>query len=384
MLRRWARWIALECIDFPVTLSLCLVYVGLFAGMAVWQGGFHAGRFHGVLGWLSIDLETLVDFGAIEVKLILEQGEIWRLVTATLLHGSVPHVVLNVLALYQLGRIIEDWYGGSIVLLLHLVLGLVGSVASLWVHRWLPQLVQVGGSGAIFGFCAYLAAATYFDEQERNGPLFRALVWSLFIGFGLGHLLGADNAAHAGGAVAGGVVGCFDDLLRREVLRRRWRSVLGVASVAVFLVAFALDARAFELRVQREAARRAEHARRVRQFLEAREQEALKAAAARQFTYIIEHAARSLNEPDPAPLDRRLDRARHLEDLAERIKDPQAVDYILDVVRLLRVDSDEDYMAPKHLRDVIREIQTRRQRPSPPPAERVDDGPDGAHEPPAR
>lgn len=382
MVRRWARWIAYECVDFPVTLSLCLVYVGLFAGMAVWQGGFHAGRFHGFLGWLSIDLQTLIDFGAIEVDLILRQGELWRLATATLLHGSVPHVVLNVLALYQLGRIIEDWYGGGVVLFLHLVLGLVGSVVSLWVHRWLPALVQVGGSGAIFGFCAYLAAATYFDEHERSGPLFRALVWTLFIGFGLGHLLGADNAAHAGGAVAGGVVGCFDDLLKREVLRRRWRALLGLASVAVFVVAFAFDARAFESRIQREAARRALQQRELQKFLEAREQEALKAAAARHFTHIIQHAARSLSEPDPAPLDRRLDRARHLENLAARINDPQAVDYIRDVVELLRVDSDEDYMAPDHLRDVIREIQTRRTRPVPPPADR-DDESDAADAPPA-
>ena len=41
----------------------------------------------------------------------LAHGEYWRLITSTFVHFSVLHLVLNLIAMYQLGTMVESWYG---------------------------------------------------------------------------------------------------------------------------------------------------------------------------------------------------------------------------------------------------------------------------------
>ena len=243
-MQKFWRVVVVEIRDFPVTIALCVIYLSLFIFMAVSQGRLQTGQ--GPLAFFGLSIDTLVDFGAVDGKLVLNEHQWWRLITATFLHGSIPHVVLNVLALYQLGRIIEDWYGGSTLVLLHVLLGLAGSLISLWLHRMMPgRVVQVGGSGAIFGFCAFLLVATFFDDHEESPLLLRSLAMALLIGFGMGYLLGADNAAHLGGALAGTVMGTFDNIFKREFMPRLVARLLGILSMGVVIVSFSFGARAY-------------------------------------------------------------------------------------------------------------------------------------------
>ena len=136
-------------------------------------------------------------------------GEWWRLFTSMFIHFGLPHLVFNMLALGMFGPIVERLYGSVNYLLVYVVAGIGGGLASV---AWQPTINSAGASGAIFGVLGALLAA-----QLRAGDTFptdilrplrtTALLFlgaSLYAGF---KLQGIDNAAHLGGAVSGFMVG---------------------------------------------------------------------------------------------------------------------------------------------------------------------------------
>ena len=157
---------------------------------------------------MQIASPVLLTLGANHAPLVM-QGEVWRLVAAMFLHGSVLHIGFNMFALYQAGQIVERLFGAPGFLLLYFAAGIAGSVASMW---WNPQAVSVGASGAIFG--VYGALLAYTRAQPGSMPMsvfaqIRSLTtafigFSLFAGFALP---GIDNGAHVGGLLAGMAIG---------------------------------------------------------------------------------------------------------------------------------------------------------------------------------
>src|SRR5439155_11436932 len=75
------------------------------------------------------------------------RGEYWRLMSATLLHGSLDHLVGNAIALFILGMVCEHAFGRGQLVVLYVASGLTGSLASLMTSPG----PSVGASGAIFG-----------------------------------------------------------------------------------------------------------------------------------------------------------------------------------------------------------------------------------------
>jgi membrane associated rhomboid family serine protease len=86
-------------------------------------------------------------------------GEWWRLITAAFLHYGPFHLLLNMLALYWFGSLLEQRIGSGRFLLLYLVSGLAGSAGAL---LWSPLVPTVGASGAIFGI---LGAGLVLEQQ---------------------------------------------------------------------------------------------------------------------------------------------------------------------------------------------------------------------------
>jgi rhomboid protease GluP len=75
-------------------------------------------------------------------------GEWWRLFTSVFIHFSIAHLVLNMIALVMFGPLVERLYGSVNYLLIYLLAGIAGSLASL---SWRPEINSAGASGAIFG-----------------------------------------------------------------------------------------------------------------------------------------------------------------------------------------------------------------------------------------
>ena len=145
------------------------------------------------------------------VKPAVSAGEYWRLLTVTLVHANVLHLLMNMYALWIVGPLAEALYGRAAYLAIYLLAGVGGSIGS-YLFVAAPS---VGASGAIFGLFGLVFAATYFHK-----PLLRAqaraitsqigilIVLNLVIGFGIGGFgIAIDNAAHVGGLLVGGWLG---------------------------------------------------------------------------------------------------------------------------------------------------------------------------------
>ena len=134
----------------------------------------------------------------------VDHGEWWRIVTAAFLHGGVLHILFNMIALAQVGTVIELTFGGARMLALYTVSLLVAGLSVLVFNYSVPTL---GASGAVFGLFGALLALGL-----RRGPAGRVLVRqcagiiviNLVYGFAAA---GISNAAHLGGLIAGFLIG---------------------------------------------------------------------------------------------------------------------------------------------------------------------------------
>lgn len=105
--------------------------------------------------------ETLLRLGAKESYLIVVENEIWRLVSPMVLHAGLIHYVLNMLALWYVGKAIELIHGHFQAVLLFVVPAIGGTILSAIV---LPQYITVGASGGILGFIGACISGEYFAK----------------------------------------------------------------------------------------------------------------------------------------------------------------------------------------------------------------------------
>ncbi len=162
-----------------VTRAILVICVGIFA--------------------LSLVLGSFaMAFGMIPAA--IAQGEWWRLITSTLLHGSILHLLFNMYALYWLGPQLELSLGHSRFAALYILSALGGSVASYWFSD--INTVSVGASGAIFGL---ITATIVIGRQMRTdvSQLVVLLGINVVIGFAQP---GIDWRAHFGGAITGAAI----------------------------------------------------------------------------------------------------------------------------------------------------------------------------------
>lgn len=129
-------------------------------------------------------------------------NEWWRLLTAPLLHGSMLHLVMNGMAMLALAQLMERlaprWWVGAV----WLAGALAGGLASaLW-----NVYPSVGASG---GIVAMMAFVWMLGWRWQDPALRTAMQQALLLTLGLGLLLSdlIDNAAHAGGLLAGLTLG---------------------------------------------------------------------------------------------------------------------------------------------------------------------------------
>jgi rhomboid protease GluP len=124
-------------------------------------------------------------------------------------------------------------------LLLYLLCGALGFCATVW---WRGELARsVGASGAIFGLLGAFIGALIIRRNPGWQRVFTSnLIMALMLGFMFPQV---DNAAHAGGFVAGIVLGILLELERQP--RRRDRLVAALAGLGALaaVAAIVLSAR---------------------------------------------------------------------------------------------------------------------------------------------
>lgn len=159
--------------------------------------------------------ESIIAAGAL-VRDRVMQGEWWRLLSATVLHGNAQHLISNAVSLYILGMASEHAYGTRPMLLIYLASGVAGSLLSIAMGPG----PSVGASGAIFGLMGAVMVLFWKHHHEllvrdkRIGIVIAA--WALFtIITGLIEPM-IDNAGHVGGLIGGAVIA---GLVRPSIVR---------------------------------------------------------------------------------------------------------------------------------------------------------------------
>jgi rhomboid protease GluP len=167
--------------------------------------------------------EQIFLWGALHPPDVLENGELYRLVSSMFLHASVfgargtivvqnsLHIIFNMYILYAVGTQIERLFGHVRFFLVYLLGGLAGSVLSVVLSD--ANVYSVGASGAVF---AILAAEFVYLYQHRKllGAQGRAQMRGLVIMAVFNLLFGAlsgvsgaalriDNWGHIGGMIGG-------------------------------------------------------------------------------------------------------------------------------------------------------------------------------------
>lgn len=163
----------------------------------------------------------------------MQQGRWWTIVTAVFLHGSLLHLLFNMVFLRQYLPNVVALYGQARAWVIFVVAGTIGFAVS----NLAAGVPTIGASGALFGL---LAALIVYGRRTHQHAVANQLWMSAAVMFGFGFLMpSVNNWAHAGG-FAGGFVAA-------EALsfsgRRESRLLLGLAwgSALLVVTAFALQ-----------------------------------------------------------------------------------------------------------------------------------------------
>jgi membrane associated rhomboid family serine protease len=156
-----------------------------------------------VTGALS-DPFRLWSFGANSYPLV-KNGELFRLATANLLHGSVPHILFNLLALLNLGLFLEPLLGRWRFLSLFLVSALAGAASSAFVGH---HVLALGASTGIAGLIGvYVLILWRWPHRLPRRPTKWNWIWlALSLLYPSLVFDNIDNMAHLGGFLAGFVL----------------------------------------------------------------------------------------------------------------------------------------------------------------------------------
>ncbi len=184
------------------------------------------------------DMCALVQMGA-NYGPLLEYGQLWRLLTATFLHGGLIHLFFNGYALKMLGPGLELLYGGSWFFFITMLCGVGGSLLSWQVHGIL--WANIGASGAIFGLIG-LGIAHCWRHRWANRALLNLLIQWAVMGFAFGLMGGIDNWAHLGGFLTGLGLGFLLPAERLQTGRLSRLSLpVGLLTLAAVLICFLLQ-----------------------------------------------------------------------------------------------------------------------------------------------
>lgn len=156
------------------------------------------------LTMLSPSGSSLILLGATGTYPIDQLGRWWSLVSANFLHGSILHILFNMMAFKQIAPLITREFGTYRMLVIYIVGGTLGFLLS-----YLAGVrVTIGASAAV---CSLIGAALFYGKS-RGGvygqAVFRQVggwVIGLFI-FGL-LIPGINNWGHGGGLIGGALLG---------------------------------------------------------------------------------------------------------------------------------------------------------------------------------
>jgi len=152
------------------------------------------------LQFLSPSNEALFWLGATGSFPIDSYNHWWSLITANYLHGGLLHLLLNMLALNQIGSLIVREFGAVRFWIIYTISGFMGFLLS-W---YMGVDFTIGASASI---CGLIGAGLYFGKSQGGAygnNVYRNISGWIISLFLFGFIVpGINNWAHAGGLIGG-------------------------------------------------------------------------------------------------------------------------------------------------------------------------------------
>jgi rhomboid protease GluP len=175
----------------------------------------------GLFGFLAPDSGVLFLLGASGGVPVFGYGRWWTVLSASWLHGSLLHIIFNMMWVRDLGPAVADMYGAGRMVIIYTVAGISGFLLSSFAFMFLPRLpflsgagFTVGASASVFGF---LGALVYYGRRTGSSlTRSEAIRYALILGFFGFVMRGVDNFAHAGGFAGGYLAARLLDPLKPE------------------------------------------------------------------------------------------------------------------------------------------------------------------------
>ena len=162
----------------------------------------------------------------------------WTLLTGVYLHGSLLHIVFNLLWVRQLAPAVEQLFGRARLIVIYTAAGVLGFALS----NLVGIRFTLGASGAVFGLLGAMVAY----GRTRGGAFGVAVLrqygqWALFIFIASFFLAGVNNWGHAGGFAGGYLTAlAFGHLERRPERGLDRLAALGAVGLTVLSFALAI------------------------------------------------------------------------------------------------------------------------------------------------
>jgi rhomboid protease GluP len=207
----------------------------LLSGQSIGMGG-------SLLGILAPSSQSVFLLGASGALPVFGFGRWWTILSAGWLHGSLLHIIFNMMWVRDLGPVVADVFGAGRMVIIYTVAGACGFLLSSVAAVYLPPLpllragaqLTLGASAAIFGL---LGALVYYGRRTGSSLVRgQAVRYAVILGiFGL-IMPGIDNFAHAGGFVGGYIASRFLDPLRPETIDHIVIALLCLLAVVLSIV----------------------------------------------------------------------------------------------------------------------------------------------------
>lgn len=216
----------------------------LLSGESLGMGG------GSLLNILAPSSQSVFLLGASGGLPVFGYGRWWTIISAGWLHGSLLHIVFNMMWVRDLGPAVADVFGAGRMVIIYTVAGACGFLLSSVAAVYLPPLPllrgaqrTLGASAAIFGL---LGALVYYGRRTGSSLVRgQAVRYAVILGvFGL-IMPGIDNFAHAGGFFGGYLVSRALDPLRPERIDHIVIALLCLVAVVLSIAASVITALQF-------------------------------------------------------------------------------------------------------------------------------------------
>lgn len=173
--------------------------------------------------------DSILQNVAIQPSFILKGEKLWTIVSSMFMHGSILHLLVNMMSLLFLGSFLERLIGSKKFIFIYLLSGIIASLAFVFIAFAFNQdlgIPAVGASGAIFGIGGMLAILTprlpvYIMFIPIPLPMWLGIVLMLALMWIVSAVAGLPigNTAHLGGFIAGLAYGFYLRIKNRKKMK---------------------------------------------------------------------------------------------------------------------------------------------------------------------